>query len=77
MTLSGGDMLYITQLETQLKYIPRNRLTLGGMLSRLAEEDNILPLKVRLLRDLYSLSHFKGEVSHASVKLAMSSRVQQ
>ena len=55
MTLSGGDILYISQLESMLSYIPRNRLTLGGMVSRLSEAGdifnmgnmvNILPLKV-------------------------------
>lgn len=38
LTLSGGDILYVSQLESQLAIPSSNRMILGAMLSRLGED---------------------------------------
>jgi len=45
LTMSGNDVLYITQLDTQLLASKDNRLTLGGLVSLLGE-DGLKPAKV-------------------------------
>ncbi len=45
LTMSGSDVLYISQLESQLAASKTNRLTLGGLLSKLGD-DSTVPAKV-------------------------------
>ena len=45
LTLSGNDILYISQLESQFIAPRFNRMTLGGLVSRLGE-DGAPPTKV-------------------------------
>ena len=43
--MSGSDVLYISQLESQLAPSKTNRLTLGGLISKLGD-DSPVPAKV-------------------------------
>ena len=45
LTMSGSDVLYISQLESQLAPSKTNRLTLGGLISKLGD-DSPVPAKV-------------------------------
>lgn len=45
LTMSGSDVLYISQLETHLAPTKTNRLTLGGLISKLGD-DSPKPAKV-------------------------------
>ena len=45
LTMSGSDVLYISQLESQLAASKTNRLTLGGLISKLGD-DSPVPAKV-------------------------------
>lgn len=46
LTMSGSDVLYISQLETQVAPTKTNRLTLGGLVSKLGD-DSPIPAKAR------------------------------
>ncbi len=45
LTMSGNDVLYISQLDTHLAATKDNHLTLGGLVSLLGE-DGLKPAKV-------------------------------
>ena len=70
LTLSGNDILYISQLESQFIAPRVNRMTLGGLVSRLGE-DGAPPTKVRLSPKLCTLSAvIKLDISLILVLLA-------
>lgn len=71
--MSGSDVLYISQLESHLDAAKNNRLTLGGLISKLGD-DSPIPAKVDYQSSLASMYSLYTPWQHEPKHTARTSR---